>query len=612
MVSVKYTYLLFSEIIIENIIPVVGRLFNSNILTEMVKLYRMLKFKISKLSFLLLICIFAFCLLPFALVIHAQGCPATDYTCQIEELQKEADARKDAHEKNKSDLAAYQKELASLQKKLADLDKRLKDTEKQIREREISLGIQEELLSARLREMYKRGREFSFFTLLFSSRSISDLSQGLALRRTTAQQDWQIITSTSEKILSLKKDKETLKKNQASLSGLKAQVDKQATFLAGEVAKTETFFSQIKAKQSELLALKAGGFSTSVGDVPPADDPASRPDYNPGFSPAYGVFSFGAPHRKGMSQYGAYGRAKAGQSAEQILKAYYGDGIEIKKDYSTSINIRVQGYGTVDIETYVKRIYEMPGSWGDSGGFEALKAQAVAARSYALAYTDNGAGSICATESCQVYKPANKGGKWEEAVNATRGWVLVVGSRPFSSWYASTAGGYTFSYSSNGYSTPGLWDTPSGRNGWTNEAYEKIAGSPWFYKAWYRTRSNVTYGRSHPWLTMEEFTDIINALLIYKGNSSDVTHLSFLDSGVSDTWSMSKVKEEAGKYGGPVTSISGNPDVVYSNDGYTAKVYFETDKGRKEFNGEDFKYIFNLRAPGAIGIKSSLFNIMKK
>lgn len=558
------------------------------------------------------ICLFTYLLIClFSGVIFAQGCPATDYDCQIAELQREYDSRKDAHEKNKTQLAAYQKELVNLQKKLVDLANKLKSTEKEIFQREVDLGVQEELLSDRLREMYKRGREFTLLSMLLSSKSVADINQGLALRRTTAQRDWQIISSLSEKISALKKDKETLKKNQTSLANLRASVDKQAEFLEGEVEKTESFFSQIKAKQAELLALKAGGFSTSVGDVPPADDPASRPDYNPGFSPSFAVFSFGAPHRKGMSQYGAYGRAKAGQSAEDILRAYYG-GIEIKKDYSTSINIRVQGYGTVDIETYVKRIYEMPSSWGDNGGFEALKAQAVAARSYALAYTNNGAGSICATESCQVYKPANKGGKWEEAVNATRGWVLVVGGRPFSSWYASTSGGYTFSYSHNGHSTPGLWDTPSGRGGWTNQAYEKTAGSPWFYKAWYRTRSGASYGRSHPWLTQEEFSDIINALLIYKGNLAEVTHLSFLDSGVSDTWSMAKVKEEAGKYGGPVVQTSGSPEVIYSNDGYTAKVYIETDKGRKEFTGEEFKHVFNLRAPGAIGIKSSLFNIMRK
>ena len=84
--------------------------------------------------------------------------------------------------------------------------------------------------------------------------------------------------------------------------------------------------------------------------MPLADDPASRPDFNPGFSPAFAAFSFGAPHRKGMSQYGAWGRAKSGQSAEDILRAYYG-GVEIKKDYSTNITITVRGYGAVNLET---------------------------------------------------------------------------------------------------------------------------------------------------------------------------------------------------------------------------------------------------------------------
>jgi len=570
------------------------------------------RFKIQNLlKFLVLSFGFSLLAISFKFYVFAQNCPATDYVCQIAEQEKLLDTYKDAHEKNKSNLASFQKQLNGIIAKLADLTKKLKATEKEIVQRETDLTAQTEILSDRLRDIYKKEREFTVLTLLFSTKSVADFNQGLTLRRTSAQQDWQLITGISQKISSLKKDKETLKKNQTSLTSLQVRIDKQAEFLEGEVEKTETFFSQVKKKIAEIQALKAGGFSTSVGDVPPADDPASRPDYNPGFSPAFAVFSFGAPHRKGMSQYGAYGRAKAGQSAEDILHAYYG-GVEIKKDYSTGINIRVSGYGTVDIETYVKRIYEMPSGWGDSGGFEALKAQAVAARSYALAYTNNGTGSICATESCQVYKPSNKGGKWEEAVNATRGWVLMAGGKPFSAWYASTAGGYTFSYSYNGHSTPGLWDTPSGKGGWTSQAYEKTAESPWFYKSWYKTRSNVSYGRSHPWLTEEEFSDIINALLIYKGNSSEVTHLSFLEAGVTDTWDRSKVKSEAGKYGGPVTKINGTPEIVYSNDGFTAKVYLETDRGRKEFSGEEFKYIFNLRAPGAIGIKSSLFNIMKK
>jgi len=548
----------------------------------------------------------------FSAIPVSAECSSLDYDCQIRELQQEIDARKEAHEKNKTDLATYKKELEKISKNLILLEAKLKTTEKEIFEREIDLGVQKELLAARIRDLYKKSRNFDSPLVIFlSSRSADDFGRKLGLRQAAAKEDLKIIMAVSKDIVALEADKSALKKNQVSLTALKIQVNKQVEFLAGEVKKTESFFAQIKAKQQELLALKAGGFQTSVGEVPPADDPASGPDFDPGFRPAFAVFSFGAPHRKGMSQYGAYGRAKAGQSAEEILRAYYGSGVEIRKDYPTNINIKVQGYGAVDLETYVKRIYEMPSSWGESGGFEALKAQAVAARSYALAYTNNGAGSICATESCQVYKPYNKGGKWEEAVNATRGWVLIVGGKPFSAWYASTAGGYILSYTYNGYSTPTFWDTPKGKDGWTGEAWEKKAGSPWFYKAWYRLRSGVSYGRSHPWLTEEEFTDVLNALLIYKSNPSEVPHLSSLDAGIFDTWDQKRVRQEAEKYGGPIAKII-SLNQIYSNEGFTKTVYFETDKGKKEFSGEDFKYIFNLRAPGAIGIKSGLFDIRKK
>jgi hypothetical protein len=305
-----------------------------------------------------------------------------------------------------------------------------------------------------------------------------------------------------------------------------------------------------------------------------------------------------------MSQYGAFGRAKAGQSAEDILHAYYG-GLEIKKDYSTGINITVQGYGSVNIETYVKRIYEMPTSWGDQGGMEALKAQAVAARSYALAYTNNGSGSICATEACQVYKNSNKGGKWDEAVDATRGWVLVANGKPFSSWYSSTSGGYQMAYSNNGHTTPGIWDTPSGRGGWTSQAYEKTAGSPWFYKGWYKTRSGDTCGHSNPWLTSEQMADIINAWTVLKNGSDDrVGPIGSCWGG--NSYSVAELRDKGG-----YSSVSG-VSVSYSNDGYTANVHFDTNKGGVDINGTDFKNTFNIRAPGRISIMGRLFNIEKK
>ncbi|TSC87662.1 MAG: Uncharacterized protein G01um10145_975, partial [Microgenomates group bacterium Gr01-1014_5] len=293
-------------------------------------------------------------------------------------------------------------------------------------------------------------------------------------------------------------------------------------------------------------------------------------------------------------------RAKSGQSAENILSAYY-IGAELKKDYPSPDNIGVNGYGSVSLEdNYLMGIYEMPESWGDKGGYEALKAQAVAARSYALAYTNNGAGSICTTEACQVYKPQLKSGKWAEAVRATRGWVLTVGGSPAKAYYASTSGGFTISK----YGWQGIKDT---NGNWPDGAYEKVGESPWFYKGWYKTRSGATCGRSHPWLTSEETADILNAWKVLYQGGGDVSRISPTTTSCFSGNPYS-VSELAGVGGYQSVSAA---SVVYGNDGSTLEVSFSTNKGSVSIRGEEFQRAFNLRAPGYLGVKSSLFNVVK-
>ena len=548
-----------------------------------------------------------------------------DYKQAITNCQKEIDARLAAHNKNKEDLTGLEKSLKKIRTLIKSAEAKIKKTGKEIFNQEVDLGYQEEIFARRVRHYYMRSRYYSPFLLFLSSTDAMKLVRELGYRQIVTDRDREIIAAVSQNLKELKNSKEKMETNKKWLDRTKNKIDRQAQFLKGEVAKVEGYFTEVSgkiktliAKQKALLAEKTGTFQTTVGEVPLADDPHARPDYDPGFRPAFAAFSFGAPHFKGMSQYGAFGRAKNGQSAEDILKAYYGGGIEIKKDYPTNIQITVRGYGTVDLETYVKRIYEMPNSWGDEGGLEALKAQAVAGRSYALAYTNNGAGSICASESCQVYKPANKGGKWEEAVNATHGWVLMANGKPFSSWYASTSGGYQESYTVNGYSTPGFWDTNCGNQScWTEGAWEKIAGSPWFYKGWYKSRSGKTCGRSHPWLTAEEMADMVNAAVVYQHNQTNdevVSHIWQEDgcypSG-AEVWSKAKMREKAAQYGAGINTVN-DLAVTYSAGGATNKIVFKTDKGEIEINGLDFYKAFNRRAPGAIHLKSTLFNIEKK
>ncbi len=99
----------------------------------------------------------------------------------------------------------------------------------------------------------------------------------------------------------------------------------------------------------------------------------------------------------------------------------------------------------VDIEAYLYGVVgsEMPASWPQ----EALKAQAVAARSYALYRRDrtqNQLFDVGGTTSHQVYKGlAAEAPSVQAAVNATQGQVITHGGRVIEAVFHSSSGGHT-------------------------------------------------------------------------------------------------------------------------------------------------------------------------
>jgi len=410
----------------------------------------------------------------------------------------------------------------------------------------------------------------------------------------------------------------SLESNKQGLEVKKENLEQQYQEIQTQVADLATQIAGISARQQALIEEKLGSFSTSVGEVPPADQ--NPPPHFEGT--AFAAYSFGAPHRVGMSQFGALGRSKAGQNYEQILGAYYTN-VRLETRGDLLGQITVYGYGEMSFEDqYLKGIAEMPTKWANEGGYEALKAQAVAARSYAVAATGNGASGICASEACQVYNSGKAGSPdaepWHRAVAETRGQVLVSNDtgQVVAAWYASTSGGYTLSSASVwGRATAwcqGIKDVASG-GAWPGDAYEgvKYGRSPWFYKAWYCRDYNCSSpSRPSPWLRVEELADIINALLLYQADHGTSSHLSQTDKPNEDTWSPSQVRQELQDRGGtPINTVSGVPTPTYSNLGFTQTVFFDTDRGRLSFLGEEFRAIFLIRSPGELQIKSSLFNI---
>lgn len=516
--------------------------------------------------------------------------------CINEILPRIAAAYAPAQEKNKANLAGLKKQIDNLNKRIISISLELKNKEKDIQNREKDITFAQKILNEKALNQYMDIRLYDPVLSLISAEDAVQAFRIIKIREQVAEENRKTIEKYLNDIISLKKDRESLEKNKLSLASLQNKVSEDAKFLEGEVGKVESFLSILSSKQQEIINAKSGGFTASVGDSDLADD------YNAsikGFresapSGSFAVFSFGGyTHRKGMSQYGARGRAQNGQNTNQILKAYYGKE-PLSKDTGGTIN--VAGVGNVDFENYyLMGIAEMPSGWH----MEALKAQAIAARTYAYRYKIEGK-QICTTEACQVFKKSkadNSPEAWRNAVQQTRGQVLedVV------TYYSSTAGGY---------STTSGWDTTDGGGGsnFTDKAYEKLGGSPWLYKAWYRqgyTGSGNTCGQSDPWLNNEEFADIINAALVLRGGQdSRVTSTSTSCWG-GNPYSFAELRQK-----GSLNSVSSVS--VTQGTGTTTNININ---GSINLTGDEFKQAFNLRAPGYLMIPQkgfAFFNIERK
>lgn len=242
------------------------------------------------------------------------------------------------------------------------------------------------------------------------------------------------------------------------------------------------------------------------------------------------LIGHGHGHGRGMGQWGAYGYAKRGWSAAQILNHYYGGttagkasnpeiSVALTKQHSVNVRadagMRVGGQpvapgqavslsgGTatitngcggaavrsvpaqfvepvnmapsrppaeflkfcgsgvayrgalgldgarvvnkLNVDDYVKGVIPKESSpgWADSGGMEALKAQAVAARTYALAAIAAGK-KIDDTQNSQVYGGVNgEDPRTNTAADATAGQIRLAAGKPAFTEFSASTGGFT-------------------------------------------------------------------------------------------------------------------------------------------------------------------------
>ncbi len=453
----------------------------------------------------------------FVLVFTAINIARAD---ELEDLQKEINDLSSQLEQSKNATEPLVSEVEKLEGQITSINTRLVDIQNDLTQSEEDLIFQKKILAATVRKFYINSFINIPLLTFLSSNDAAETLKFLAFQEGSSKADRDIIKSIGEKVAKLADDKKRL-------ASLQAQLDKQSQFLKGEIANARSFQSEIEGKiavlttrQQEILSRRLAALNIPRSAGTSARGCSDDRGIDPGFSPRVAFFTYGVPNRVGLNQYGAKGRAEAGQSHEQILRAYY-EGINFET--RPNIQINVDGYGSMPLEEYMLGIFEIPDSWPA----EALRAQAIAARSYALAYTNNGQRSICTSEKCQVYKGGNKGGNWEQAVKQTEGKVMTNSGNVITAWYSSTHGGYVLSSSEIGWSatswTKHATDTTTGSAGGFGDlqsnAYDRA--SPWFYCDW---GARGQYSNT-AWLKPSEVADIVNALLLFKAEASAGEHL---------------------------------------------------------------------------------------
>lgn len=555
-----------------------------------------------------------------------------DVTKQLSDLQNKLSMSVNATKPLESQLTDDQKQITQIKSQVAAITADIATKKRSIDQSYADLTQKEQVLNATIRDYYIKSSYNSPLLVFFSINNATDITRVLEYQKAARDEDKNIITNIALEIQDLEQKKQQLESEQARLVSVKASLDEESakldTIIQGAKAYQATLNTQIATlseKQQQLIAAKeaslnlpTSAYTTSGGC---SSDLTNGKD--PGFGPKFGLFTYGVPHRAGLNQYGAKGRAAAGQKATDILNAYFTN--ITFSTVSTSTMITVSGtneYGEnfdsgsmhqMTIEDYLKHLYEMPADWPA----EALKAQAIAARSYALAATNNGANSICPTQSCQVVKTELNSQAWIDAVNQTAGQVMTSGGQPIKAYFSSTGGGYTHSTADIGWSSTSYTKTALDASGsvnsfsdLANNAYDKA--SPWFYCDW-GSRSQYS---GTAWLQSSEVADIVNVILLAKADNSTTAHLSQVDKANpdgTDTWSADRVRQELTNRGvsffRSISSASVDADF---GSGKTTTVHVSGDGESQSFDGNTFKSFFNVRAPANIQIVGPLYNIEVK
>lgn len=310
-----------------------------------------------------------------------------------------------------------------------------------------------------MRQSYITGTSVSYLYALLDSGSLSEfLSKGTYTNLLVQRKD-RAVESVDDQIGKLDQAREIL-------IAQKHAAEADVAELQRKLAELQAALADNQAKLAAAAALEASLMAT-VGDF---TDASCRKVGGDQAADNFTLAGSGTEHGLGMSQYGAKGAANHGKRYQEILAHYY-QGTALGNAGSFQTN---QG----ESEAYLVGVVDAEMPTGPDWGMEALKAQAVAARSYAYINRDR----LDNSQNTQAWVPSSDP-RAQQAVAETRGQVLTYGGEVIPAYFHSTSGGCTENNENvwGGAPVPWLrgvtspWETDSPSWNWRSHTYSRAA-----------------------------------------------------------------------------------------------------------------------------------------
>ena len=532
--------------------------------------------------------------------------PIQLYANELNDIEKQINETKSLQQQKQNDLIAAQHLLTSLQNSSELVTTNISDLKNQIQDLKIKINLVNNQVNElvnnidstqKLIDSEKSFRD-SQIRQYFMDTYVSDQTSGLELMQganldfvqtshvvksyaikvkkdklDTILAQYNVLTTQKTQILSLKQqlndENNNLDKKQKQLQEYLLKISNN---IGSTSSQTQTLKSQLSSINSNLSFLDARHSQLLEQEL---QKMATQQQTQQTVIQSGQFFFLGRGrdlidgHGMGMSQWGAYGEAlNYGWTYDQIVKFYYPSAS--LGDYKEPDKIVVDGKTNVPIsfESYLAGIGEVPNDWPS----EAIKAQIVAARTYAMAAAYKGSDGyfhICGSDQCQVYV----GGTAKLSyVQATKGKVLLYNSLPITAYFTASIRGCS--------STLGtVW-------GSTNQPYiQTVKDDSYAYK---------DYTSPNPYDPSGSYIKPYNWQ--WRTNGYSLNQLSDILSG--------SISTNVGK----LQSISTTKDIC----GRVAKIVLVGDLGTKTLSGWDFRAIFNNITPFNDYVYSTEFSFEQK